>query len=158
GQADEGFGFGEPELEERLGAAHAGGLEFEENRRVRRAGAEGQPVERIGDGFDVHAETAEDEVDTAAELLGFLDDEDALAGVQVCWAESRSSVCRAAASSLLSSSVNCRSSGPKALARGLSTFKVPMTSSLYFSGTVRELLVPLAPSRKCGSSVVSGQR
>ncbi len=69
------------------------------------------------------------------------------AAVQLCWAVNRSMVCRAAAISLLNSSVNCRSSAPKLFGRGLSTLSVPITSSWYFSGTVIELLAPAAPCR-----------
>jgi len=53
---------------------------------------------------------------------------------------SRSSVLSAAATSRLNSSVNWRSSRPKAFGRGLSTFSVPTTSPPgTFSGTVIEL-------------------
>ena len=68
------------------------------------------------------------------------------AAVQNCWAVKRSRVCSAAAISRLNSSVNCRSSGPNPLGRGLSTLSVPITSSWYFSGTVIELRAPGDPS------------
>ena len=62
-------------------------------------------------------------------------------------AASSSSVFSAAATSRQKISRNCKSLSVNARGSGLSTLKVPITSSCSSKGTVSELFAPLAPGR-----------